>query len=86
MFHIDKKHKWAAPGSIAAVVLAGLLLHSSGQAQSTTTSTIDPVKALKGFQVAPVPLNMQGKDPLLVGYGSYLANAAGDCNGLGNPG
>src|SRR5262249_44861410 len=32
------------------------------------------------FQVAPVPLNMQGMDPNLVGYGSYLANVVGGCN------
>jgi hypothetical protein len=36
---------------------------------------------LKGLAIAPVPLNMVGKDPTLVGYGSYLVNSAGDCNG-----
>jgi len=34
-----------------------------------------------GFQIAPVPLNLQGKNPELVGLGSFLVNAAGDCNG-----
>jgi hypothetical protein len=83
----NMKRKLTAAGGIAVVAIAGLLLYSpKGQAQSTTTSTIDPVKALRGFQIAPVPLNMQGKDPLLVGYGSYLANAAGDCNGCHSAG
>jgi hypothetical protein len=34
-----------------------------------------------GFQIAPVPLNLINKDPNLVGYGSFLVNAVGDCNG-----
>ena len=70
MFQMFKNRKFTATGSgIAVVVIAGLLLHStSGRAQQTgaSTSTIDPVKALKGFQIAPVPLNEQGRDPLLV--------------------
>lgn len=35
----------------------------------------------KGFEIAPVPLNLAGKDRNLVGLGSYLVNAIGDCNG-----
>jgi hypothetical protein len=34
-----------------------------------------------GLSIAPVPLNMAGKNPDLVGLGSYLVNAVGDCNG-----
>lgn len=34
-----------------------------------------------GFKIAPVPLNLAGKDYALVGLGSYLVNAVGDCNG-----
>lgn len=34
-----------------------------------------------GFQIAPVPLNLQDKDPDLVGLGSFLVNAVADCNG-----
>ena len=34
-----------------------------------------------GFKIAPVPLNLAGKDRDLVGLGSYLVNAVGDCNG-----
>lgn len=33
-----------------------------------------------GLKVARVPLNMAGKDPELVGYGSYLVNVAANCN------
>ena len=30
--------------------------------------------------IAPVPLNLRGKNPALVGLGSYLVNAVGGCN------
>jgi hypothetical protein len=33
----------------------------------------------RGFEIAPVPLNMAGKDRDLVGLGSYLVNTTG-CN------
>lgn len=34
-----------------------------------------------GLQLAPLPLNMRGKSRGVVGYGSYLVNALGECNG-----
>jgi hypothetical protein len=34
----------------------------------------------RGFEIAPVPLNLEGKDRDLVGLGSYLVNATGGCN------
>ena len=34
-----------------------------------------------GFEIAPVPLNLEGKPPSKVGLGSFLVNAVGDCNG-----
>jgi hypothetical protein len=33
-----------------------------------------------GFAIAPVTLDMQGKNPDLVGLGSYLVNAQGGCS------
>ena len=33
----------------------------------------------QGFAIAPVPLNLRGKNRTLVGIGSYLVNAQGDC-------
>ena len=33
-----------------------------------------------GFAIAPVPLNLEGKNRALVGLGSYLVNAAMSCN------
>jgi hypothetical protein len=34
----------------------------------------------KGMSIAPVPLNLDGKDRDLVGLGSYIVNAQGGCN------
>jgi hypothetical protein len=33
-----------------------------------------------GLEIAPVPLNLEGKDPHTVGLGSYIVNAVADCN------
>ena len=37
-------------------------------------------KIEKGFAIAPVPLNLHGKNRALVGLGSYIVNAQGTCN------
>jgi hypothetical protein len=37
-------------------------------------------RIVRGFRIAPVRLDVARKDPLLVGLGSYLVNAAGGCN------
>ena len=38
-------------------------------------------KIRQGFEIAPVRLNLDGKDRELVGLGSYIVNAQADCNG-----
>src|SRR5580700_260095 len=42
---------------------------------------ISPFPVQQGFAISPVKLNLAGKDPLTVGWGSYLVNAVGDCSG-----
>ena len=37
---------------------------------------------IRSANIAPVPLNLEGKNPALVGLGSYIVNAQGDCAGL----
>lgn len=34
----------------------------------------------RGFQIAPVPLDLKGKNRALVGLGSYIVNAQAGCN------
>jgi len=65
------------------VVLVGMLVSSPrGQAQVSD----DTARIQQGLAIAPVPLNLVGLDPNLVGLGSYLVNAVGDCNGCHSAG
>lgn len=65
----------------AGALVAGVLSYvSASQAQSTEPGPLDPALVEKGIQIAPVPLNLDGKDRNKVGYGSYLVNAIGGCN------
>ena len=50
------------------------------QARQPGASANEALRIARGFRIAPVRLDMRGKDPLLVGLGSYLVNAAGGCN------
>ena len=59
--------------TLAVVLAAG----SRGLAQNDRTT--DPRVKL-GLQMAPVPLNLTGKDRNLVGLGSYIVNAQAGCN------
>jgi hypothetical protein len=38
-------------------------------------------RAQSGLSIAPVPLNLRGKNKQMVGMGSYLINTVGGCNG-----
>ncbi len=61
-------------------VLVGIsALSATGRAANGADQTESRIE--RGFQIAPVPLNLQGKNRALVGLGSYLVNAIGDCNG-----
>lgn len=75
------RHFFKTAGAVAALVAIGLLgiLISSprGQAQDDGEGS----KIQQGFAAAPVPLNLAGKNPALVGLGSYIVNVQSDCNG-----
>jgi hypothetical protein len=46
--------------------------------------TIEPSLVQQGFAISPIPqsqLSLQGNIPAMVGFGSYLVNAVGDCSG-----
>jgi hypothetical protein len=45
------------------------------------TNAAEATKIQIGYAIAPVPLDLQGKNPALVGLGSYIVNAQGDCAG-----
>jgi hypothetical protein len=66
-------------GSLSVVAIAILTATFSPSSQVKAQSYGDS-RIEVGFAIAPVPLNMEGKDPALVGLGSYLVNASGGCN------
>jgi hypothetical protein len=57
----------------AAMVVVGL-------SWAVVVLTAQSSRIQRGFELAPVPLNMQGLNPALVGEGSYIVNAQGGCN------
>lgn len=75
--------KIACTGSVVAACLipASLSTVSNVNAQSNGDSRVQI-----GLAAAPVPLNMKGKNPALVGLGSYYVNVVGDCNGCHSAG
>jgi hypothetical protein len=38
-------------------------------------SAAEAARIVQGYTIAPVPLNLQGRNPVLVGLGSYLVSA-----------
>lgn len=73
----------AAGAAFVSFAIVGIAVSSPrGRAQDWRDhdNECDRRKIDIGFRVAPVPLNLDGKDADLVGLGSYLVNAANDCN------
>ncbi|MEO5922285.1 MAG: cytochrome C [Bryobacteraceae bacterium] len=63
------------------VLTAGLLLNTqASRADSDHDDNGDESRIQQGFKIAPVPLNLKGKNRSRVGLGSYLVNAVGGCN------
>lgn len=82
--------------ALAAIAIAGVLIISAhGRADDregrddrdarTERGSGDP-RIERGFDIAPVPLNLKGKNRALVGLGSYIVNAQADCNGCHSAG
>jgi len=65
--------------AFAGLILAVMFSHSSGVKANDDDDEGSLIKI--GFQIAPVPLNLEGKNRALVGLGSFIVNAQGDCNG-----
>jgi hypothetical protein len=70
-------------GVCVGLAAALLVLTPTGKLVADTHGTDDDEQTLAelGLAIAPVPLTYSATDKDLVGLGSYLVNAAGDCNG-----
>jgi hypothetical protein len=53
---------------------------ASSDPQEMTASLFDVSRILVGLRISPVPLNLQHRNRILVGLGSYMVNASGGCN------
>src|SRR5262245_21129032 len=84
----------SSPGKLicAAIILAVMLVFTllpvssaPGRAQGQQGQQGQPdndsaSQIQRGFAIAPVPLDLRGKNRALVGKGSYIVNAQGGCN------
>lgn len=64
-------------------LLAGLsltLFLGQPRTHSAQTPSDEHSKIQIGYAIAPVPLNLKGKNRALVGLGSYIVNSLGGCN------
>jgi hypothetical protein len=69
----------AAAGAIAFLYVSAQV--RTGQAgESATGDASESGRIQLGFALAPVPLNLAGKNRALVGLGGYIVNAQGGCN------
>ena len=69
---------WALVGMAAVSMMCTLLPTSAVYSQKKDEGQESQIR--RGFEIAPVPLNLNGKNRALVGLGSYIVNAQGACN------
>jgi hypothetical protein len=67
-------------GVLALAFAVASLPPQVANAETQDFSPQEQQEIRKGFNIAPVPLNLQGKNANLVGLGSYIVNAQGACN------
>jgi hypothetical protein len=70
--------------AVAAVVLLAFAGMSITSPRVHADSSQSDSSVQIGFAIAPVKLNLDGKNPALVGKGSYIVNAQAVCNGCHN--
>jgi hypothetical protein len=85
VFQYAKRAALSAPGKLVLAVAAigslmSIPLPTAAVDTPATSTTGDDIRIQQGFAIAPVPLDMRGKDRALVGLGSYIVNAQGGCN------
>lgn len=67
---------------LIALTLIGVvfLTHESGGQNPPPDPESEASRIFRGYQIAPVPLRLRGRNRALVGLGSYIVNAQGGCN------
>ena len=72
--------------TLAGVAVAVMLIRSPGLRAQDDDDNDEGSLIRIGFKIAPVHLNLEGKNRALVGLGSFIVNAQADCNGCHNAG
>ena len=67
--------------AFSAIILAGMINNSRHVKARNDDDQSEESRIQRGFDIAPVHLNLEGKNRALVGLGSYIVNAQVDCNG-----
>lgn len=71
----------ATATALAAIVLGAMVISSTRAHANEQDEEKENSEVKIGFEIAPVHLNLAGKNRALVGLGSYIVNAQADCNG-----
>ena len=74
---------WFLAALVGILLLLGRsdgIARQQGENGQGNVNAVDAPRIARGFQIAPVPLNLEGKNVALVGLGSYIVNAQGGCN------
>jgi hypothetical protein len=66
--------------SISTLVVAGMVFGAVVVRELPALAQGGENRVQRGFQIAPVPLDLVGLNAELVGLGSYIVNAQGGCN------
>ncbi len=75
------RKQWLQIAGAGAVMTAAVIAVSISPSRPARAESGGDSRIEIGFNAAPVPLNLKGKNPALVGLGSYFVNVVGDCNG-----
>jgi hypothetical protein len=67
--------------SLVLVLAGAVKIHGDNRGDDDRFDLSDFNKVRIGYQINPVPLNLRGKNVLLVGLGSYIVNGQADCAG-----
>lgn len=74
------RYKTIGATVVGAMVVWGMLTSSTRGQTSYSDEDDEGSLVRRGFEIAPVPLNLEGKNRALVGLGSYIVNAHAACN------
>lgn len=84
--HVNSPFAFAKHKLLTGLLLCGMLGFSATVAAEDDDRDAEAPLIKRGFEIAPVPLDIDHKDRRLVGLGSYLVNAVADCNGCHSAG